>query len=292
MIMLLKIVCLAFFACLSVFGQIISHNTGIDANDPQYGAKERSAFFSAELLKAKKVVDLTQDAEAKTLYSFLQTEAVIVAPIFYQGGVKILVCGKPSDKDYLFAFVVFTKDLAMDASFRARMTKEAVGAFYNPDTKTMILKEWSNFSGLWTGLLLLHEARHAYENIFSPYDWHDPQLFCRHERTTHEFENRLLAKIGGQAYAKILAREMARIEHTLDSGKVDWRQGLVNIAKIPGLDKVFGPSVSPYENDARCTHIWIDAYFHFFEKKCANQEEADAMKDHFLFIIYKDSKIL
>lgn len=290
--MLLKIFWSAVFLCLPVFGQILAHNSGININDPKYAAQERRAYFNQQLVKAKKVVDLTKDSEAKMLYSFLAEEAIILAPVMYNGGVQGLVCEPPRTGNYVSVFVIFKKDLNLDESFRTKMTKESVAASYDPGTKTLIIKEWANFSDLWAGLILLHEARHAYENIFFPYDWRDNFLFCEHERTTHEFENRLIAKIGGAAYEKILSGEIARIERSLDSAKVDWKKEMVSMRKITGLEKIFGKSISSYETDARNTHVWIDAYFHFYDHKSSSPEEAIDCQDKLLLTLYRQAKIL
>lgn len=265
---------------------------GVDPNDPQYRMEERRNCFREQLKSAQKIADSTKDQEAQMICGFLRDQAVIVAPILSNGAVNFIIGDSAKSDNYIFVIFVFREDLSLSEHFARMMTNIYVGSSFNPDTRILVVKTWLDISETWSSILFLHECWHAYEYVFTPYNWSDKREYCLHERTTHEFENRLLSKIGGSLYDSIMQNEIKRLEFVIDSAGLDWRESFISSVPVPALDQVFGKCKSKQEENLRYTHFWIHKYFILYERRCVNKKDENLTKELFLYANYKNRNIL
>lgn len=281
-----------FFACVVVvcsfcFGQCVKSN--FDVMYLKLRMDERRFLFKEYLKDAR---NLVKDLEVDTICDFLEREAVLIAPVFLNGEFKFIAEDSTRSENYIFVMFVFKEELSLSEQFTKPVTWNHIGVLYNPNTRVLVIKTSYDISKNWKALSFLHEGRHAYESVFTPYDWKDKKQFCLHERTTHEFENRLLAKIGGAPYELIMRKEIKELEHRIDSAKIDWRQSFLSLSVISDLDKIFGKPKSEFEDDMRYKHFWVDKYFRFFDQKCKTKTEAGQLKDDFFGAVYINSEAI
>lgn len=280
-----------FIFCLIICSFCVGQQavSGLDANDPKFRMNERRLLLKEYLKDAR---NLVEDSEANTICDFLEREAVVIAPFFSNGKVRFIVGESAKSKNCILVMFVFKEDLSLSESFTNVMAMNHIGASYNPDTRILVVKTWHDVSKSWRSFLFLHEGRHAYESIVAPYDWKDSELFCLHERTTHEFENRLIAKVGGDLYESIMRKQIKELE--LGVAVINTYRGQLFLEDfiVSDLDKIFGKSKSEFERNLRYMHFWIDKYFRFFDKECKTKTEAGQAKDGFLYNVYLNNGAL
>ncbi|MFH1535761.1 MAG: hypothetical protein ABIC96_01670 [Patescibacteria group bacterium] len=219
------------------------------------------------------VAQKTFDHEAYDMLEFFQKNAVYAFPTVIKG--KALIA-KPIvlKGDERFTFLMLLEDDREIAPFfREEFDKLLVGDYYMAG-KVLTIRDKS-ISDIWKGLIILHEGRHVQAMVQTPYDWEDKMKKSEHERDVHIFQYRLAAAIGGEAYEKALQGEINKIEGPSSKTKESW-VGAVEYDKA--LDKAFGPAKSQIEIQLRQVNLWIDAYFHIFDKNSgANSHKVKAV---------------
>jgi hypothetical protein len=223
---------------------------------------------------ARKVYTQTQDAEAKMLIDTILSAMVAVAPVGKEAA-RVL---EPSNPNTFWTFF-------LSVSPEEMMFSKNVFAEYRPDIRRLMVKDVP-CSQLWKGLILLHEAHHARANFVYPYNWRDKRLFASSERDTHNFQNRLMAKVGGSTYNRLLLKEVARLRQEM-MARVSARIPGQAVKYMQELDSVFGPALSQEERDTRQTHFWIHAVFVLIEQNKGQGLQAEDGKAAFLFSVYQ-----
>lgn len=268
---------------------------------------ERHASASEELHRiavknqwvaaAKKIAGETRDIQAKAVVDAVLGSLVAVMPV--PQGVRLLESAKP-DGPWTGFLPLLPTDLSKP--YLGHLTAAGnIFAQYQPENNVIIVKEFSSSSEFWKGIMLLHEGQHASDMIFATYEWRNPQVFAEKERDVHNFQNRLMSKIGGANYHRLLQHEITRIRADLT------RQGLKGFQRQPGaetritvlsrtayyaeLDTVFSPALSQLEKDARQTHFWFHAVFAAFEEDRGKNLDAEVGKAAFLRAVYKQGNV-
>lgn len=249
---------------------------------------------------ANQIYDKTQDAEAKMVLDHVISNLVTVAPVNQgptaQMSIKILENSNPQ-----IAFTYFLPLMPADNSIpqtREMISDQHVFASYQPDQRAIVVRETEACSEVLKGLMLLHEAHHAGDLLYEPYDWTDHQIFSAKERDVHNFQNRLTLKLGGESYRKALDREVVRIRGELKKSGLNGFQrqpGATTNLTIPTrtpydheLDRALTPARSPLEEDARGTLFWIHAIFTVYEQD-RDPEDAEVGKAAFMLSVYESS---
>lgn len=258
--------------------------------------QKRIAIKKEWIAAAKKIYDQTQDPEAKMVVDAILPAMITAAP--NPKGVMILEAAMPN-APWTYFVPLFASDKQIPM-FRKFIDNPHIFASYGPDVRGLTVREIDPCSQFWKGISLLHEAHHAGDTLFEPYDWKNPQIFAAKERDVHNFENRLMAKIGGVAYNQLLQKEVARLRAELK------KQGLNGVKRqagpmtnyslpnrtdyMPELDKILTPALSQMEKDARQTHFWIHAVFTLYEQDRGGADGENG-KAAFLFTVYQSEGI-
>lgn len=264
-------------------GPTLPESAPIDEAD----AARRRELVRQWLGDTQAIVDTIDDPEAQQIVNLLK-KAGIMAPY---GNDLYQTVEPPKAPEGPFILPLLKEDASKGKGPEDLVSNENIVAVYNPELNAVILIQPAEISPVFRAIVTLHEGRHALEFTAQPYDWEDPYTFIEHEFTTHEFQNRVMAKIGGSAYEEFInkyAEEMA--SNIVVSGT---KAGYPTRGEYrPELDTIFGPAVSQAEKDLRQTHIWIDGIFRAIDLYFGPGDTADLRKLDLLFNQYnRDSGI-
>ena len=252
--------------------------------------KSREGYRDEWFAAAQKVADQTGDPQALEIIRFLKENSVLAEPRI-NGYIKILE--KPRGPNWCVLVPFTEKDVAMGGIWATRSSGSAThaAASFMPDSRIIVIKSQVPCSEIWKGLLLLHEGNHAYCYIHERYDWQNDVVFSEKERDTHEFENRITAKIGGKAYDDFLEKLIVEIvEETKKASKITEGRFIVHRTReYPELDEIFGTPESELERAYRATGVWIHAYFLIFDRTFV---DAGTEKALFLRLLYHNTGVL
>lgn len=262
----------------------------LGVKDPELPLAERQKLGDRLFAAAQMVVDKTHDPEAIKVLAFLKENAFLAEPF----GVP-----DPNDQPVRIAdgvrsqfFFTLVPLVASDAklggawtaSIKRHKREQTFGAF-QPDNRMMIVLMDKEVSQMMIGVTLLHEGYHAMNYLPAPHDWQDHKTYSRDERDTHEFQNRLMGKLGGQRYVNFVAREaeasLARIKSERKFG-----QSVPGIKDYPEVYKIFGQPKSETDKDLLNTSVWVDIVFHTIDLY-ADQTTGQNEKARFMYSVYR-----
>ena len=278
-----------------IFPRIQDRKVLVDTKTPEAETgtfvleKDRSVLRSNWLAAARAVATKSANAQAQEVISFLEANNILVEPTVE--GVKLLETSK--DKNW-FGFQLLVQGDGRISPVWEEMYTVANASFvanFNADVRMLVVKSHIPTSETWKGIVLLHEGNHALQCIMRRYDFHDPQVFCDEERDTHEFQNRITEKIGGERYTSFVNALSVELEEKLR--KKGYKPGEVVYRRdrhFSELDDIFGPSESALERDFRETSVWIHASFIMLERAFGDQ--APSQKSLFLKTLYNKSGVL
>ncbi len=239
-----------------------------EAEFPSEGLQGRKDAKQKWMSAVRQVVEMTQDPEARAIYQFLSENSFLVES-FGPNSLKVL---EGIEAEYPIALLILTKnDLEKDVVLKERVERFTETATFSEDPPTIILYP-IKMSAIWRGITLLHEGSHALLLTRTPD--HNPahrQAYAREEVRVHEFENRLLTKLGGEAYKKFLEKEVVRIKEIEDSQQLKHNQMIV-VSRTDynhELDNIFEKALTQQERDLRQTHVHIHAQFTLIERRYA-----------------------
>lgn len=234
--------------------------------------REKDRLESKEkwLANLQMVVDKTDDAQAQEVLSFLRANAAVFAPVDVvperTGGILL----EEMTGDYQLGMVPLVQrdkhlrgvwaQLA-DSNLPKTGEAGAVAHFLHQD-KLLVLKGHIPFSDLFAGIVLAHEGEHARRYLTEPYPLYTAEQFSDAERRVHDFQNRLMLSVGGEAYETALVEAAEMIKKAMV--KTGSKPG-GTIVQIGGyderLDEAFGPALSSFERATRISHFLIHANF-------------------------------
>jgi hypothetical protein len=248
-------------------------------------AVERKAWFDAMDLVTRE----TGDSEARDVAAFLKENAILCAPTNPGPGltgIKVLEEGRSAN------YVGITPLLEKDRKSGGDVFIRSAGAFYNPDARIIALHH-QPISRYWKGILLLHEGHHSYVMTYKPYDWQDVRTFCVKEKETHQFQNRIMQKLGGARYDMVVKKDMERMRDVMKKEGKSIKTIFVHRGEYDDLlDDVFEKALSPLEKDLRATHIWVDAVFRLVDELPDSPAEKEEAKALILKTLYAEKGIL
>lgn len=232
---------------------------------------------------AQDVADVSGVQEAKEIVKFLKENSIISEPT--PEGVRILESAQGPTWFHFIPLIVGddTKGELWE-SFYSSHGSMGVANFL-PDSRGMIIKSHLPMSHLWTGIILIHEGRHAREFLTRKYNWKEGKIYCTEERDTHELQNQIMQKFGGEKYRTFVQKLAEEIEIILKAQ--GYRPGEAVISRTrnyPELNEIFTPALSELERDFRETSVWIHANFLAIEKTYGAQ--APEQKILFLNTLY------
>ncbi len=265
--------------------------TPLTATEQQRITAKRNWIADAQL-----VYQRTQDPEAKMVLDMILSNTVAVAPA--PQGIKFLEAARPGSPWTALLPMISSDQMlvAMQPKFSGQFL-----ATYQQDLRVMFVREYLPTSQIFRGLMLLHEAHHAGDLLYQPYDSQNPQMFAAKERDVHNFQNRLMSKLGGARYKQLLDAEVRRLRAGLLKNGLKGVQiqpgGLTSITfprrtpYNPGLDEALTPALSQMEKDTRQTHFWFHAIFTLYEQD-RSPVDAEAGKANILLTLYREAGIL
>ncbi len=243
-----------------------SDNHTTDEQDTFSHFQEEQLWLKSATIVAQE----TDDCGAAAILNFIKLNARLANPLPNQ---KIGLIENPETAKTPFIFLVIT-DLD-SKNHKTPNNAQNIAATFTP-YPPMITVYPQPMTQLWRGILLLHEGAHASEFNAQPYDLNDPIIFAMREVAVHEFQNRLLEKLGGQEYTNWLNAEIARIQRERSAINVAADQVFVaNISAYnPTLEKAFGKSLSPFEQETRQMNCHIHANFMEIDRRLGKDTPA------------------
>jgi len=251
--------------------------------------RDRHVLRSNWFADARRIAENTGSKEALSIATFLEENSILSKP---QPNGALCIEGQRSDLWFMVVPITLNDKNAgpLWDSFYSSHGSGGVAHFL-PDKRAIVLKSHIRVSPDWRGILMLHEGRHALEFLTRRYDWQDHETFCNEERDTHEFNNLLIEKIGGPAYAAFVQSLSESIEAKIrQKGYSPGDIMMFREEHYPELDQIFSPALSTLERDFRESTVYIHAHFIMFER--AFGDDAPQRKSEFLFAFYKEIKVL
>lgn len=261
--------------------------------------KKRIEIKNQWALAATKICERVQDAEAQIVLEKIVSNLLTVAPV--PQGIMFVEESEHKRGNMWVAFLPLLLEDSDKEWVRHLMNRNGF-AMYHPDNNTISVRDFEPCSEVWKGIMMLHEAHHAGDMLFLPYDWRNPQTFSEKERDVHNFQNRFLSLMDGSVYQDLLEKEIARMRAFLDQQGFDGMKKQVgshtNIVLpnrteyYPELDEILTPSLCDFEKDCRQTHFWIHAIFTMYERDRGEGMEAEVGKAAFLQAIYRRGGVI
>lgn len=275
------------FACLMVLLTVVQ--VAAASND----VADRKRVIEQEFAEGDRIAKFTKNENAAAIMKFLHEVAYIGEPVYDKNGRAVNIIEVGGEKDYYLCIVALLKKDRNVSKEWKEVYDGNLAAFHVPDPEQpqLVLKESSQLSKTWQGLILIHEGSHALAlaaNVFGEID--DPLM----RRSIDEFyaysvETELAEKIGGVEYSKLIQEEIGRLEAGYTKGKQ------ISIPDYPRytsrLDKIFGKSNSKLEIGVRGSILWITAVFRVIEKNYASSDEQRKHKVDFLWSAYKNGNM-
>ena len=207
----------------------------------------------------------TQNETAVELMATILSEPAVLKPdpvtfiVPIQGPVKPTIFLIPimlDDQDVNDTTIMM---LAPDASQSARYTENKPGRIY-------FAGEF-DISPKLKGLLLLHEAMHAFYHETNQYRTGDDLDHWTEEVATFEFEFQLLSEICGDRYSRLMAKQVEKFR-TLYTD-LDGTGGKLPEPKtvdIKPLVAGLGVAISDHEIRLRQSIVWINTAYRLFDQ--------------------------
>jgi hypothetical protein len=247
-----------------------------NVSDPHYAMAQ--AWFKT----TRDVAEATRDEEAKSIASFLEKEAGIgVArensfyPVFLQ----------PNDQTKVLIVPILDGDVGRVSNLSTFSNDQTFMASFISQLKLIMLRPVP-LSDAWRGVILLHEGRHALLASKGSQS-RDPWLLPLEERDTHNFQNRIVGKLGGEKYAQLLREEIDRQRSYTGNKHFPSGTRFVDIGSYQaGLDEAFGPAKSDIERVSRQTQVWMHAIFTLVDEDSSISDK-QAYKAALMLKIYR-----
>lgn len=260
-------------------GENVTSKTS-DLKQPDSSEISREEIVSEWMSNAESIANKTHDPEAMGVVSFLKEKAVVAEPI--KGGYR---APSQTNDGTVFIMPLVEKDKKIDEYYRSHIESRQTIANYSNEYRILQLNESIPTSGLWKGILLLHEGMHAKVHAEKQYEPEDPKTFSEGERDAFIFEGRLMTLLGGESYKAALLKKLEELKEGIKEEGRDMRfpgSGLYDNV----LDEAFGLALSEREQDTRQTAVWINAVFQLFDERY-EVERGAVEKTGFIRSLYK-----
>lgn len=253
------------------------------------GFKEKRKLIYGQFVEAaSNVVEKTKDPEAAELLGFLNKNVIFAEPV--DQGIRVIE-NSTQTTQWVAVVVLLSGDELKGDHWKHVVSEIPAAGQFLPYIRALLVDGIHPTSNFTKGIIFLHEAYHAKHWIELQYDWKDIRTFCMKEVETHEFENRITSKFGGESYQHVLEEEVKRQLNFLKAQH--FQVGAGSVSRSPyddRLDKIFGPALSKMDKDSRQTNLWIHANFVLLERYF--EGDVENQKGLFLKTIYDKAKIL
>ena len=292
-----KIVMLVLAGLFLVSGPVLAAKGAVVQKEANLATKNvNTTAWSVEadkwLFAGEEVVNVTQNENAKTIMSYLRESYYLGIPIFHKTLPAFKIYHLPDMKIRLCIVPLLASDKRLSKAWEEVYNSNLAACFVpDPDQPHLILKDSSQLSRNWQGIVLIHEGSHALAFAASVFNQIEDPLMRRtmDELYAYSLETELVEKIGGEAYKQLLDEEVERIGKDYVEKK--------NIA-LPDyarnrerLEKIFGKSNSELETKVRGSVFWINAVFRLIDKIYQSPEERQSHKADFLYASYKNGNM-
>ena len=239
------------------------------------------------------IAKLTEDVNAKMVMRFVRESSYLGVPVPHKNGRAVKIVQNPGKRDYYLCVVpLLSSDKGVSKDWEEAYDSEMV-ALYVPDRKRpqLIMRDQSQFSKNWQGLMLIHEGSHALAFSARAFEEIKDPLMKRsiNELYAYNLEINLVEKIGGLAYKELIQEEVGRLKGDyLEQQRVLFP----DYARYQErLEKIFGESNSELEVGVRSTLFWLNAAFRLFDETCASKDESGMRKADLLYGLYEGGNI-
>lgn len=180
---------------------------------------------------ARQLALRANDERVAVIYNFLIQHSVLAVPI-----ARATVRATNSTAEPSFELVVLKeKDASLGSPWSSYLSNQSACAWYVTDMKTMVIKSAPKMIDEIKGVVILHEAFHAWDHLVNGAAPTDPEHFCLGEIRAHEFIGFVLrkAKPGYESLveksSKLVERMGVDKQTTFDTVKEYIKQGLIQL---------------------------------------------------------------
>ncbi|HJQ08311.1 MAG TPA: hypothetical protein VJ836_02390 [Candidatus Saccharimonadales bacterium] len=225
-------------------------------------------------LAAKQVAETTQDTEALKIWEFINSRTAIGVPM-PEGGIHYFFTEKPERPvdEYAILTPIIEADIERlpEDDFRRQLAegRHNVAAQYREGSHAIYLPP-QNFGKLGRGILLQHEAVHAWLDLEKQIDREAKDSHWFEEADVFKFEFRLLGKLIGDPYTDLVSR----VSETI-AGSEDNPNALSASYELTDEDRKMIAEGLETSNDQEID-FWLnavvkfDAFWQYFQKQFDN----------------------
>ncbi len=253
----------------------------IRQNDPEV-EKKADAFRRRimgthdEWLAAGSEVTIELDDEyAASVMNFLRRNGIATG-LEYASDGTLIINSLGSSEDLpgpLLILIMTADDLKKPTPLSDTLQIAPAVATYIPSeghTPLLLLRGAEPISKKWQGIIVLQFgclAKGFSERVSK--SAHKDGATIYEIVFMHEFKNRLLGKLGGKPYAKLLTKYVKGVKQKRDTFTIP-NSG----AYDPQLNEILGPALSDTERSSRYTQFKIHVMFRYLELRYAKQGES------------------
>ena len=227
------------------------------------------------------IATIVNDPEVTKIAQFIKDCKIAAVPT--SAGIRHI---EPiTQNPYYFTIVTLNSEDTLLSSYWNKTAHYQAAAFFDAANRCMVTNTFFSMSNEWKGICLLHEGFHGMGSCL--YQRHTENLdqFAEEEYNAHTLQNRIMLKLGGKDYEKLIEKEKQRVKDLI-KGK-DKSIVITQIFRgknYPELEKIFGKTESQTEADFRNTGFWAHAMFSLIEEMFPDQSRQ--MKINFFKAVY------
>ena len=239
---------------------------------PLTDSGKRNDMTNKYLADIEKITQEVDDDEAYEILSFITFKAAKPNEL----GAQVL---SRKETDSIMLIPLLEQDKTVGEKWREVFQSDAVANFL-PDIQGIAVKEYIPYSSLGRSLAVLHEAFHARAFLQDPYEIQSDQEYCKEEVQAHMFQHKLMAKLGGEKYQKLLDKEVERITASEKlNGVIPFPTDYAELSEVLGHQPA-----SVEEKRFIANSFWTNSVFVFLERSFP--KEAAELKSGFIMALF------
>jgi len=223
---------------------------------------QREAIWSDLSRSAEEIVKTSADKDLTKVWEFLKEHGLLATP--YAGG-DYHASGKA--KQPAISIIPLLKQDRVLPGWE-KFANRGVSSYLTP-ARVMLFDSSVEFSPKFQGLAVLHESTHAFLSELHPPtpDNPDPDYMPNQERDVRERMKKVITKLGGPMYQKLLDDGVAYIKKEVANHPM--LGGFFIPPIIPynqAMDQIFGPAKSDTEKSLRTGDFYVQVWFEYLDK--------------------------
>lgn len=232
------------------------------------GLKEsRSMIMKSWLDSTLKIAVESKDKDAMEVADYLLSNTYVGKPL----SDRVVSMDDVDNKKKWILFVsLFPEDINLSKFWKDNYSEKNYKCYavFVPSLKSIILKDDKNLSDISKAVISLHEGYHAKSYVVeNKYSINDDNSMMKNELEAYNMQFRILARISGGGYKKILAAEIARLQKEIQINKQT--DSLVlpeNKDYSKEIIEVFGKNFTSEDINFLNNSIWMNGLFEYFDK--------------------------